>query len=838
MRHKTSAAWVALLLAGTSTQVLAQASESSPERQGGLEEIIVTATKRSENIQNVPVAITAITSSGLSNQGAFETIDLNHIMPNLQVNSSYGSQQPNFTLRGIGVGTEYNANAASPVGVYVDEVYQTFRSSHGQQLFDLDRIEVVKGPQGTLYGRNTTGGAVNFYTRRPGLRGDNGYVAASFANYNRRSFEGGLELTPIDGVLGIRVAGTFVDTDPWMRNRLPAGVNLTSPAITQPFGNLNTGIDPGGLRTYAYRGTVRFAPSDSLDITLKGYASKAEGGVAAPISNGVTPGTDTISLRTTAFAGLYTPALAPFLPPDYSRTGNGLNVQEVQNDTLGKAVSRAEGVVLNVTAQLADDLKLVSITGYDSGRYLQSQTDCDGTPYRTCSTGYSSHFRAFNQDLRLDLKSGPLQLIVGAYYGWDRIVSDNTPQSFLFLRDVTKQFGLPPTYFNPGGALLPTSLPTGIDATQHYVQTRTSKALYGEAAFEVTPSVTVTGGLRYTMDRFSYTDALTTFYDDTGAARLYPVSGYMVGGQYAPFLVGVSPGTVTPLNTRASSNKFTGRAIVDWKVTQGVLAYASYSRGYRGGTFNGLAFQGADQVYFVPPEKVDAFEIGLKSRFMDNRLQLNLAAFHYDYAGQQGQLVDQNATSNLVSLDGKVTGFEAELEFAVTDRLLLSAGLGLLDSKYDSGNCAGKVFTGPQSGNCLHAVNGSVIDVGGNPFPYAAKSSANLSFDWTALDTGSGKLKLYGSGAYIGHYQYDLFGDYSNAPGLGSATLVAGGGKYWLFDARASYVTEHWTLSVYGKNLTNKVYYPFGINIEAFFGSDYRTRGEPRMYGVELSAKF
>lgn len=827
-----------LLLAGTSTQALAQAAGDEAGEQAGLAEIIVTATKRSENLQDVPVAITAITSSDLSNQGVFEAIDLNHIMPNLQVNSPYGSQQPNFTVRGIGVGTEFNANATSPVGVYVDEVYQTFRSSHGQQLFDLDRIEVVKGPQGTLYGRNTTGGAVNFYTRRPDLSGQGGYMTIGYGNFNRRSFEGGMEVTPIDGVLGIRVAGSFVDTDPWLRNRLPAGINVTTPAITQPFGNLNSGIDPGGLKTYSYRGTARFAPNDMLDITLKGYASKSEGGVAAPISTGVTPGTDTISLRTTAFAGLYNAQLTPFLPADYSRSGNGLSLREIEADTIGEAVSRAEGVVLNVSTELADTVKLVSITGYDSGRYLQSQTDCDGTPIRNCAIGYSSDFKAFNQDLRIDFESGPLKAIFGAYYGWDRMVSDNTPDNFNFLSDVTKQLGLPPTHFNPGGALSPTELPTGIKAEQHFVQTRKSKALYGELAYEITPTVTFTGGLRYTWDDFSYTDALTTFFDDTGAARMLTVSDFTVGGQFAPFLIGVSPGTAGAFNTSASSSQLTGRAIVDWKVTDGMLAYASYSHGYRGGTFNGLAFQGADQVNFVPPEKVDAFEVGVKSRFLDNRLQVNLAAFHYQYTDQQGQLVDQSATSSLVVLDGEVTGLEAEVEFAATERLLLSASLGLLDSKYDSGECAGKTFTGPQSGNCLGAINGSVIDVGGNPFPYAAESSINLSFNWDAVDIGDGTLELYGSGAYIGHYHYDLFGDYSNAPGLASETLAAGGGDYWIFDARVSHVTDDWTLSVYGKNLANKVYFPFGINIEAFYGSDYRTRNEPRTFGVELSAKF
>lgn len=135
--------------------------------QGGLEEIIVTATRRSESLQDVPLAVSAMSAEQLSKSGVFETSDLNRSAPNLQVSSPYGTQQPNFSIRGVGVGTEYNANAASPVGVYVDEVYQTFRASHGQQLYDLEQIEVVRGPQGTLYGRNTTGGAIILLPTNP-----------------------------------------------------------------------------------------------------------------------------------------------------------------------------------------------------------------------------------------------------------------------------------------------------------------------------------------------------------------------------------------------------------------------------------------------------------------------------------------------------------------------------------------------------------------------------------------------------------------------------------------------------------------------------------------------
>lgn len=179
--------------------------EADTPAEGGLVEVTVTATRRNERLQDVPVAVSAITSQMLTNKGVFETSDLNGAIPNLQVSSPYGKQQPNFSVRGVGVGTEFNANAASPVGVYVDEVYQAFRSSHGQQLYDLDQIEVVKGPQGTLYGRNTTGGAINFITRAPKLSGQNGYVTAGYGTFDRRTIEGAVEVTPVEGVFGIRL---------------------------------------------------------------------------------------------------------------------------------------------------------------------------------------------------------------------------------------------------------------------------------------------------------------------------------------------------------------------------------------------------------------------------------------------------------------------------------------------------------------------------------------------------------------------------------------------------------------------------------------------------------
>ena len=345
---------------------LAQQPDEQQAQSGGLEEIVVTATKRSENLQDVPVAVSAISASALTAKGVFDTSDLNASMPNLQVSSAYGTQQPNFTLRGVGVGTELSASAASPVGVYVDEVYQTFRASQGQQLYDLEQVEVVRGPQGTLYGRNTTGGAINFITRKPQMKGANGYLTLGYGNYDRKSAEGAIELTPVEGQLGIRIAGTYVKSDPYIHNLMPAGLNTTAAGGASGL-NYATGRDPNGDESYGIRGTLRFAPSDTLDVTLKGYAAKSTGGVAASLGAGpsrTNPGV--INYENPAFplAPLFQ-ALgdngAGLLPSSYSRVG--LSDNEIEQDTIGRAVTRAEGVVLTVKTELADKLNLPSITG-------------------------------------------------------------------------------------------------------------------------------------------------------------------------------------------------------------------------------------------------------------------------------------------------------------------------------------------------------------------------------------------------------------------------------------------------------------------------------------------
>jgi iron complex outermembrane receptor protein len=769
----------------------------------------------------------------LAKQGVFETTDLNRSMPNLQVSSPYGTAQPNFSLRGIGVGTEFNANAASPVGVYVDEVYQTFRSSHGQQLFDLERIEVVRGPQGTLYGRNTTGGAINFITQQPALSGANGYTTVGYGNFDRKSVEAAGEYTPIENVLGIRVSGTYVDSDPYIHNRLPNG-----------------GRDPGGDENYGARAIVRLRPNDSIDITLKAYTSRSQGGVEYPLSTGPSLTDDTVDLRNSALGALYTalpPSLVAALPTPYSRSQRGLNDRELEVDTDGGKVNEAEGMVLTAKFELADRLQLISVSGYDSGLYKQKpNTDCDGTPFDVCAIGYQSSFHAVNQDIRLDYSRERFNVIVGGYYGRDVLNANNNPDFFNFLSDLRIAAGLPDTYFNPAGALDPTGIPTGIRATQQYTQIRKSSAIYGEGKYDITDTISATLGARYTKDRFSYEDGIATYFDDAGNPRLITVSNYAVNGVESAYLLGVSPGTFGGLERKGSSNEVSGRAILDWKPMEDVLLYASYSKGYRGGTFNGLAYGTAAQVYFVEPEKVNAYELGFKSRFLDNRIQVNAAFFYYDYQNQQGQVVDQTATANLVSLDGKIQGLEIEAQFAATDTLRLNAAIGVLDSKYDHSPCpVSPTISGfpPQNGNCVNTGAGNV-DVGGNPFPFAPDFSFNGGFDWDVLETAAGTLTLHGDTSYTGQFYYDSFGkyDYVNGPvnsrNLARGLFHEGEGKYWIGNARASLGTQKYSFSAWVKNLTDHTYYPYGINLESLFGAGYRVRAQPRTYGIEATYHF
>ncbi len=833
------------------------AQDAEAEDDGGLTEIVVTAQKREQNLQDVPAAVSAFSAEAMAQRGVTETSDLMGSLPNLQVTSAYGDTQPNFSLRGISVANEFSASTASPVGVYVDEVYQSFRASHGQQLYDLERVEVLRGPQGTLYGRNTTGGAINFITKRPDLEGTSGYVTLGYSRFDTIKAEGALELTLAEDKVGLRAAFTKTKGDGYTFN----------PTLNQDFANSDS---------YAGRLTFRIKPSETLDITIKGYFAKNAPRQDIPYGIGYLAGQTN--------AGGY----SRFAPrPELG--GRTLRRNEIQADSAGEYFTASRGASLNITAELSDALTLTSITGYDEGDYRLSPFDCDGSPIDICSIRYNSQSKNFNQDLRLSYDSDRLKLIGGLYYGKDTIDTQNEPDFFGFLRPLLSGFGVPggfnnipigvgnslrtvpafavnasltptspgfcaPIVINPGGFFDARSLaafqydvattnsaggtaaqgacaaagaaPFGpILAEQEFTLSRPSTAVYGEAAYEVTDALTLTVGLRYTWDKVKYSNARSLLYDLAGTGVIASLVPYSF--PYNPALPRV--------NQKRSTGEFTGRVVADYKFTDDILGYASYSRGYRAGTFNGLAYQDTSQVYFLEPEKVNAYEVGLKTRFADDRVQLNTAGFYYDYSNQQiAQII--GATSFLRAANGRVFGMEAELAVQVADPLRIDASFGYLDTKY--------------KGNSIDPTDPSslTLNINGNRFPNAPKVTFAAGFDLTAFDNGKSKLILRGDTQYMGKYFFDPFGDYGQdpcgSPRTGTLVLQAtpeiacGNPGYWLVNGRATYtLDDKYSISLWGKNLTNKFYYVYGLNLNAFY-QDYFARGAPRTYGVDITARF
>ncbi len=798
-----------------------------------LEIIKVTATKTSRTVQDVPLAVSAFSPESLDKRGISETSDLTGLVPSLVVISPFGRTQPNFSLRGISVANEFNPNAASPIGIYVNEDYKQFRSTHGMQLFDLERIEVIRGPQGTLFGRNTTGGAISIFTRKPQLGevGDfSGYLTGRYGNYDRWTLEGAAETTLVEDTLALRVAATRTEGDGYIENVTPDTVqNLPELLLGAPPGtevNAVTDEDFASLDERALRATFAWTPGDNFEAVL--VTTFGESKPIAPV-----------------------PIMREFGPPDAA--GNYTNVfgynreqfgayrdDEATSDSTGESTSEADDYTLTLNWDLADNLRLTSITGYTDGE-LDIPHDCDGHPVATCYVNFTAEFDQFNQDLRLSWTGDRSTVIAGVYYGEDQIDALNNEVFFgplaAFAGFPTEAIGaLAPVVplaqdiydalveadlaafpaFNPPvssyilppplglGAFQgdPDVLAQGFRAQSQFTQERESIAAYAEATYDFGDAWRLTAGLRYTDDSFTLSDLRSTFYDlltDTAQYNAIPLNPVPDQNQVLPDL-------------DDDSQEFTGRIILDYRFSDNVLTYASYSHGYRAGTFNGKASQSVSQVTFVEPEYVDNYELGLKSRLLDNRLQFNAALFYADYEDQQVQEIVR-ATSFLRNASGEMLGLELELESYITDRLYMGASFGYLDSEYDSGEIVND------------------IDIGGNRFPFAPEVSASLYGTWDIMSLGEGELELNGVVRYQDKTWFDPFNDLktkNNGPGKSGQYQ----NDYTLVDAQLVYRTARYELSLWGRNLTDEFYYVSGFDTSAFQADDL-TRGEPRTYGIE-----
>ena len=374
--RRRSICFVLHLAAAGSALAQQESTEPGTAAATGIGEIVVTAQRRAQSIFDVPLAITAIDNATLAKDGISNSAQLATAVPNLQISSPYGNTQPNFSLRGISVANEYNSNQASPIGVYIDDVYIAPRTSQGMGLFDLDRVEVLRGPQGTLFGRNTTGGAINFITRGPSLEGANGYAELGYGNFNTFTAQGAVEETLIQGQLGIRVAGNWVHGGGQIENVYPGGANPNSQDSRQG------------------RISLRYKPGDGdLDIKIRAYGGRDNPTQAA---------------------------VHGFLP-----ARQGLSFLQVDENRIGENQTSASGVAANVSYAFSRSLSVTSITSIDIGRQDLQQA-ADGSPVDILDIDWQSHYRQYSEEARFNYGGDRLNLVGGLYYGWDQTTTDNT----------------------------------------------------------------------------------------------------------------------------------------------------------------------------------------------------------------------------------------------------------------------------------------------------------------------------------------------------------------------------------------------------------------------------
>src|SRR2546429_634525 len=740
--------------------------------EAALEEVTVTAQRVSERLQDVPVAVTAIPASELLERGIRQAGDITASVPNLLLNSPYGPEgQPTFTLRGVTT-QDFSENQSSPVAMYIDEVYKSVGAVQALQTYDLDRVEVLRGPQGTLYGKNATGGAISFYTKNPSLTAYDGYITAGAGNYSAYSVQGAVGGPVIDNEIGWRAAVMYEKRDGWVRSVVP-------------------GVEPlNGVDAVAGRLTLLAKPNDSLTAQLKLSASR---------SGGTPYGAHAINND---------PSVTLTNDPNFSlSTGNIGWFDNGAKFAVHKDV-RSDNATLKIDWQLSPHATLTSVTGYDYGWWYEKSDD-GGLPIFVRlddPNTYFSSVNAFSQEIRIaSHDTGAFGWLGGLYYA--RESTHATVQFHFFDGYSTCCFALPPPA--PPSNVPAADLPLyGFDEYNNFDQLKDSRAVFFNATYTVAPAVTLRAGLRYTKDKVTISnfyalegglaspgattagtgtdpniDATTWWTQTVGNPALYPPPPLpntppTAGRTYFQQGLAVQRYGFVP-TFENDTNNVSGKVGVDWKASDGVLAYASISQGYRGVAFNGQAYNDNSELTFADPEKLTSYELGLKTELWERRAVVHAAAVHSHYKNKHNL--------DAVTLPGGLgTGFHtinapksrvdgAELEFRVkaTPDLEFGSTLGLMSSKYvdltlHQGECV-VAGTGP---NCTGGV--PRICCVGNQLIQAPDYNASVDFAWRFAHIAGGDLRLFVDGNLYGKQYFDAFNTERDAQGAyGVEVLLA-----------------------------------------------------------------
>lgn len=617
------AALTALLPGGAA---VAQATAEGTATGVMLEEIVVTARRRAENLQDVPIAVTAFTADTLEQQGAPDITALQRSTPNVTFQVARGS---NSTLTAFirGIGQQDPLWGFEPgVGLYVDDVYIARPQGAVLDIYDIDRIEVLRGPQGTLYGRNTIGGAIKYVTRRLG---------------DEPSLKARAEVG-FDNERNAVASGTLPLTD-----NLSVGAAIAQYSRDGYGKNIVTGTEHYDKDVLAGRLSVELAPGETLFLRLsadrlvdKSNANHGRREVLEPNSQ------------------------APVLPGRYdTRAGLGSDNKVV-----------TQGLSLSGEWEATDTLMVKSVTAYRDGYTSGAGIDFDGLPQPyldIVAGGKVYEDRQFSQELQAQVNTERLQGVFGAYY-----MDARASGQF----DTVLGRGL---VANPAIPIPNPTAGTGLTQLTSGSVDTSSFALFGDASYDLTERLKLSAGARWTKDRKDAVVFKANYFGTLGSPLIKPYVPILP----PPFNV---PQILTNYANDRSFSEFTPRVSASFAASDDVNLYAAYSRGFKSGGFDmrGDATATPDTVQGYDPEIVDSYELGMKGDFAEDRLRINASIFYTDYSGQQVTTQVPNLTNTgVVSFvdnvgDSRIKGAEIEATAVLASDLVANLSLGYIDARF------------------------------------------------------------------------------------------------------------------------------------------------------------
>ena len=637
----------AMLLTSCAMPVLAQDGEGPPPGSaedvpeiydGLLGEIIVTAERRETRLQDTPIAISAITGEALEASGATVINDLAATVPNLtSTTGPQGSSDANFFVRGVGQ-FDFIITNDPGVGLYVDGVYLGRTVGAMLDGGDIERVEVLRGPQGTLFGRNTLGGAVNIVTRQPDPGEFSGSARATYGSRDRVDLDAGVNV-PIGDDSAARVYGFYRQQDGFADNVV-------------------TGQDFGRIDRYGGRAQLRLGLGDRIRVDLSADYSLDESNPAPSVLRAIVP--------------------APFFPPA------ALNdVQDPDNfyQIFASNSPEARNEVYGFSATASLDLGMAELKSISAYRNLDgfSTADPDGTRFKLYDQDVTTQQEQFSQELQLagEALGGRLEYLLGAYY---------------FHEDAQQVLDL---CFAPISSPAAEPFQACNFWSQGNDQVTNSYAVFGQGRFEVFPTVSVTLGGRYTWDN---KEIISNQFFDFRPQGVGP--GAVFGFGLPPELLGqriVLP-IVTDLPGEVEFEKFTPKVGIEWEPSANVLLYASYSEGFRAGGFNGRLIAPQPFIPTYAPDTNETYEIGIKTDLLDRRLRANATLFYSKYTDIQQTIADPEVQFRVANAgDAVLKGFELELSAAPFAGLRFDAAIGYTDSEFENV----PALVGPINGNRL-----------------------------------------------------------------------------------------------------------------------------------------